>query len=152
MPCPHAPGATRRPPAASRADRRRRGFTLVELCTVLAVAGVLATLAWPAWQGQLQQARRADAHSALQRLQAEQERYRGHHGLYAADLAVLQGTSAVSPQGHYRIELHRLGAETYRASALAQGPQRADSDCAMLTMDVHLGFVRTGPAARCWHR
>lgn len=139
-------------PGAPRPVAPGRGFTLVELCIVLAVAGVLAAVAWPAWQGQLQQARRADAQTALMRLQAEQERYRSHQGLYASELGVLQGTAAVSAQGHYRIELHRHGAEAYRALAVAQGPQRADLECATLTLDVNLGFVRTGPVARCWHR
>jgi type IV pilus assembly protein PilE len=135
------------------AAKAARGFTLVELCAVLAVAGVLTTLAWPAWQGQLQQARRADGHQALLRVQAAQELYRSHHGLYATELTALQGAaSGHSAQGHYRIELERLAAETYRARAVAQGPQVHDTACAALTLDVHLGFVQQGPAAHCWHR
>jgi type IV pilus assembly protein PilE len=50
------------------AHLRAPGFTLVELCVVLAVSSVLVTIAWPSFQSQLQRGRRADAVTALLRV------------------------------------------------------------------------------------
>jgi type IV pilus assembly protein PilE len=135
-----------------RARAPAQGFTLVEASTVLAVAAVLAAVAWPNWQDQLHQGRRMDGRQALAQLQHAQELYRSHHGLYATELPALRGMGDRSPQGHYRIELERHEAQAYRARAVAQGAQRRDAACAELTLEVTRGFVRQGPAARCWQR
>jgi type IV pilus assembly protein PilE len=133
----------------------QRGFTLVELAVACAVATLLASLALPAYQQQLQQARRSDAVQALTRVQAAQEQYRTLHGLYAAELASLQGVPRErSAQGHYRITLQRTAAEHYRALAVADsgGPQAADRSCSTLVLAVNQGFAEHGPSARCWNR
>ena len=62
------------------------GFTLVELCIVMTVAGLLLTVAWPSYRAQLLRGQRADAVAALQRVQLAQESHRAFHGLYAAQL------------------------------------------------------------------
>jgi len=129
-----------------------RGFTLVECLTVCAVVAVLAAVAWPAWQGHGLRAARLDAVSALTRLQGVQEQYRSLHGLYAADLSVLQGVSAVSDQGRYMLALERTGPESYRATAFAQGVQTGDHECGALTLEVSLGFAKPGPGPQCWNR
>lgn len=129
-----------------------RGFTLVESLTVCAVVAVLATVAWPAWQGHSLRAARLDAVAALTRLQGVQEQYRSQHGLYAAELSVLHGVSPVSDQGRYALALERTGPESYRATALAQGPQTGDRECSTLTLEVSLGFAKPGPGPQCWNR
>lgn len=129
----------------------RRGYTLVEIVVVLALAALLAGSALPGWRAHLQRAARADAVEALTRLQAAQERFRAAHGLYADRLAVL-ALGERSTQGRYRIALAPAGPEAYRASASAQGAQAGDRECAVLTLDVDAGFTRCGPSARCWGR
>ena len=139
---------------AHRLSRRSGGFTLVEVTIATAVAAVLASIALPSYRGQQMRAGRVDAVAALTRLQAAQEQYRGLHGLYAGQLGPLRGVGPTSPQGRYGVALARVGAEGYRATAtaLAGGPQAADSECAELTLEVVRGFARTGPSARCWQR
>jgi type IV pilus assembly protein PilE len=110
-------------------------------------------VAVPGWRERVLQARRSDAVDALTRLQAAQEGYRAHHGLYAATLAELGGAgAATSRDGHYRIALQRTAAEAYEARASAQGAQAADAGCAALTLHVTQGFAVAGPKARCWNR
>lgn len=132
--------------------RRVAGFTLVEVAVVCALVAILAGLAWPSYRGYDFRAGRVDAVEALTRVQAAQERYRSAHGLYAADLAPLLGTSARSPQGRYAISLALAGPEAYLASAQALGAQAQDPGCATLTLQVKLGFAQVGPHTGCWQR
>jgi type IV pilus assembly protein PilE len=139
-----------------RAARRPApGFTLVELCVVLAVAGVLATIAWPAYQSQMQRGRRADAVAALLRLQLAQESYRAHHGLYASQLGVLVGAAAPrSSEGLYDIELIAAGGDRYeaRATARAGSVVAGDTGCTVLSLQVREGLADFAPSPRCWNR
>jgi type IV pilus assembly protein PilE len=139
------------PTARHQAD----GFSLVELCVVLAIAGVLATVAWPAFESQLQRGRRADAVAALLRLQLAQEHYRSRHGLYASQLGVLVGAAGSrSSQGWYDIALLGAGGDGYeaRASARADSPAARDSGCAVLSLQVRDGIAELAPSPRCWNR
>ncbi len=131
-----------------------RGFTLVELCVVLALAGLMVAVAWPSYQSQLQRGRRADAVAALMRVQIAQESHHAHHGLYATQLNVLKGAAAhVSGQGLYDIELSG-GGDRYEARARARAGSAAasDSTCAVLHLQVRDGLTEYAPSARCWNR
>jgi len=132
-----------------------RGFTLVEVAVACALAVVLAGVAWPSWQQHLLRAGRGDAVEALMRLELAQARHRLLHGLYASDLAALHGVpQPLSSQGRYQVVLDASDAEGWRASAtaVAGGPQAADTACQRLTMEVRQGFSSVGPSARCWNR
>ncbi len=135
--------------------RPHGGFSLVEICIVLAIAGVLATVAWPSLQSQLQRGRRADGVAALMRVQLAQESYRAHHGLYAAQLAQLRGASASrSSDGLYDIELLGHGGSHYEAMARARvgSSVASDSPCAVLRLQVRDGQAEFAPSLRCWNR
>ena len=128
------------------------GFTLVELAVVCAMAGVLAAVALPSYQSHLLRAGRADAVDALTRLQMSQARYHAAHGLYATELSVLRGVPQPdSAQGLYTLAVAG-GGDGYRATAVAQGRQRKDSECSLLSVEVAQGFTHHGPSARCWNR
>jgi type IV pilus assembly protein PilE len=120
---------------------RARGFTLVDVAVALAVVGVVASMALPSMQAHLARGRRAEAVAALTRVQAAQEQYRAHQGLYAPQLGALPGAaSPLSADGHYAIALEAVHA----------GPR--DSGCAELTLTVADGVAAYGPSARCWNR
>jgi type IV pilus assembly protein PilE len=134
--------------------RRASGFTLVELCVVLAVVGVLATVAWPSYKSQLQRSRRADAVAALLRLQFEQEKHRTHHGLYASQLSALGASGAPrSSEGLYDIELLG-GGDRYeaRATARANTLVASDTGCTVLSLQMRDGLADFAPSPRCWNR
>jgi type IV pilus assembly protein PilE len=127
-----------------------RGFTLIECAVVVLLVALLSVMAWPSFRQHELKAGRMDAVHALGRVQAAQERYRSAHGLYAAELSALLGTSAQSPQGRYAISVVLDGPESYLATAQAQGPQAQDNRCGTLSLQVKLGFARQGPDAGCW--
>ena len=129
---------------------RRRGFTLVELMVVLALAGLLLATAWPSYRAQTLRAARADAVDALTRLQLAQEKFRAANGLYSSNLAQLGGER--SRQGHYAVSVSASGPESYVARASALGAQADDLRCAVLTLEVDQGFRRIGPSPQCWNR
>jgi type IV pilus assembly protein PilE len=134
--------------------RRNAGFTLVELAVVAVLASLLAALAVPLWSDHLMRARRADAVAALTRVQNAQAQYQSHHGLYAWQLATLQGAaSPVSSAGFYDISLRQAGVDGYLASARARadGAQKADDECRELVLLVRGGMVSHEPSSRCWN-
>ena len=138
-----------RPP---RQRKPQAGFTLVECATACAIAGLLAATALPSYQGHQLRAARIDAVAALTRVQAEQDKHREQHGLYASDLLALRGVSVVSPQGRYTLVLTSTGADSYRATATATGAQLQDRACPTLTLEVNSGFPKHGPDAACWNK
>ena len=139
---------------------RPRGFTLTDLMISVAIVGTLATIALPTTVGHLLQARRVDALTALFQLQHAQERWRLQNGSYAAlpQLAV----PAVSPQGHYELQVLQATPLGYTLVAAARGLQQRDAACRVLRLEVEGGVVRhaSGPDPttanadrenrRCW--
>lgn len=128
------------------------GFTLVEIAVVCAMVGVLTAVALPSYQSHLLRSGRADAVDALTRLQMAQAQYHAAHGLYTTDLSLLRGVpQPSSSQGLYTVAVAG-GGDGYRATAAAQGRQRKDSDCTVLSVEVARGFTHLGPSNRCWNR
>lgn len=132
---------------------KNNGFSLVEVLIAMAVGAVLMGVALPSFAEHWRQARRSDAVVALTKLQIAQEKYRAHHGIYAADLAAL-GTTPHSELGYYELRLEAVQAHSYTAlaAARADGPQAADSACVNLTLAVNDGMAHSGPNTRCWNR
>ena len=130
-----------------------RGWTLVELVVVLAIAALLTATAWPSQREGLQRARRVDATAALLKLQALQEQHRSRFGSYAADLLPLTGTaSARSADGLYALAVREAHGESVLLAAVARpdGAQAGDSECAEITLRLDQGLADAGPTGRCW--
>ncbi len=119
-----------------RATARRfaRGFTLIELMLVVAVAGVLSSVAYPSFMGQLQKIRRADAMVSILQVQAAQERWRSNNLSYGT-LAEI-GVSATSAAGHYTLQLSAPTATGYDILASATGSQAHDTNCRNLRLRI----------------
>jgi type IV pilus assembly protein PilE len=116
----------------TRALRCSRGFTLIELMLVVAVAGILSGVAYPSFMGQLQKIRRADALVAFLQVQAAQERWRSNNPSYGT--AAQLGFGATSSAGHYAIRVDTPSELSYEVLASAQGAQAHDAPCRYLKL------------------
>lgn len=144
----------------STVRRRARGFTLIEILTVLGIASVVSSLAWPSFQSSLQRARRADALVAMTQLQLAQERRYANRRSYGTlpELHLPQRSSG----GHYRLEVLVADDTGYTTIARATGTQAGDAECRHLVLTIAGGITTraSGPddqvandaAAnrRCW--
>jgi type IV pilus assembly protein PilE len=143
---------------------RSRGFTLVEVFTVLVTLVVLTAIAIPMWRNHLLRVRRADAMAALTAIQAEQDRFFARNARYASDTELSApppgglGVGAKSSGGYYALEL-RTDADglAYRAIARAVPLAGASEDarCVQMSLD-HAGMRRAQDASGgdrstdCW--
>lgn len=142
-------------------NNKQRGFTLIEMTVVTAIAGVLAATAYPSFAGPVFKARRTDGLTALLALQMSQERWRSEHSSYASldDLKL----NATSSMGYYRLNVGSATATGFTASATGTGTQANDSACKVLRVTVAEGNTiytsgaddqATNSAAdnkRCWN-
>ena len=127
-----------------------RGFTLIEIMTVVAVVGILAAIAWPMYESQAMKSRRSNAVIALTRISNELRNYFADNETYV-DYTV--SAAVTNNMKNYTITLTELTANRYTVTATPTGPQAGDTDCTTLTIN-HLGqkgYTGAAPsAARCW--
>ena len=128
--------------------KRIKGFTLIEMLTVLALIGLLTSLAWPSFQGFQQRAQRTLAKVALLKAAHWMERTASSQGRYPS---VMPEGVWQSPDMRYRLELQNLDA-AFVLMAVPTGGQSADA-CATLTLNQagERGVQgATLPAGVCW--
>ena len=122
------PTNVQRGPVAVSA-RRERGFSLLELMTVLVIVGVLAAIAWPSYQSYVIRSNRAAAQSFMMSVANRQEQYILTNRSYAATTAALSLTAPPETNGRYTFAITNPGgATTYLVTATAIGNQVSDGD------------------------
>ncbi len=145
-------------------DRRKKGFTLIELVVVVCIVAILLVLTLPSYQRQLRNMRRSLGAAELLQVMMRQEQYFVDHKRYADTLTDLDfpgSPYAIDAQGNavsaladdriYLIEL-TLNQEAYTLRAIPQLGQAADRLCGTLSLD-SMGIKRAtgGSATReCW--
>ncbi len=70
-------------------EKKRHGFTLVELAVVVVIIGVLAAFAVPRFLASVERSKAAEAFNYLSAIQASQERYHARQGTYAEEVTDL---------------------------------------------------------------
>ncbi len=142
-----------------------KGFTLVELMTVILIVGILFGVGVPAYRNFVMRAQRAEAKTTLMRVQAQQEKFYMQNNTYTTDVnnppPVGLGIPA-SENLYYNIAIVAdAGGLTvgYSASATpaAGSPQLNDDDCALFRVDQRgVRYAESNAAMdtsqTCWRR
>lgn len=120
---------------------RATGFTLVELMIAVVVVSILLAIAVPSFLDSMRKGRRSEAFTALSALQQAQERYRSNNGSYASTLAAVNISTPTGPAGYYDLAIGASSATGYTITAVANGSQAKDGQCAKLGVQVEAGAI-----------
>lgn len=130
-----------------------RGFTLVEMLTVMVIVTLLISIALPTYTSYMTSTRRSDATTTLLDLANRMERYYTANNTYVGATLTLLGVPATTPSGYYTLALSNLAATTYTLQATPIGTQLTnDTQCGALTYNQlgTKGISGSGTAAACW--
>ena len=129
-----------------------RGFTLIELMVVVAIAALLLGVALPSYNDSVRRGRRSDAADVITGILQAQERWRGLNPSYASSLTTLNQPTT-SALGYYQLALSAATGAGYTltATAVTGKSQAQDSGCTTLTVTVAGGSPTYTPAG-CWSR
>jgi len=137
-----------------------RGFTLVELMTVVAVVALLATLATSSYSNYTRRANRTEGRAALLAIQVAQEKYFLQNNQYVQNIAGVIATppaglgiplsaAGLTANGNYTISFQVNTPTQYRLAATAGGSQANDSTCPVFTVDDQ-GNRTPADSTGCW--
>ena len=108
----------------------RRGFTLIEMVIVVAIAGILAAIAFPSYQNSVRKSRRTNAEADLVQLSQFMERIYTENGSYMRGGASPALPFAVSPQDgsttFYSLAITANTGNAFTLTATPIGPQISD--------------------------
>lgn len=129
------------------------GFTLIEVMIALAIVAILTAVALPAYQSSITKSRRADAMAAISTVQQAQERWRGNNPAYSTDL----GATAlnITAPALYSLTVTAPNATAgslsrgYIVTAVGQGRQALDSQCARMSVRLLEGNLRYASCGTC---
>jgi type IV pilus assembly protein PilE len=137
---------------------RNRGFSLIELLTVLLIVALLSSVAWPSYRAHVQRAQRTQAAAALMQAQQFMERHFSLQGSFldkaGEQLQLPAAVQSVGSDGQvtYRLQIEQSDASSYRLRADPEGAM-VDDPCAALTLDHLSQKGRTGSGLtvdECW--
>jgi len=121
-----------------------RGFTLIELMVVVAIAAILAAIAVTTYSTQIRKSRRADAMAKIQDAQLKLERWRVDHADYTGSGV----TVPTSPYYSFTITAATSAPNDYVVQADPQLDQQKDS-CGTLKITNTAGAISKSPS-NCW--
>ena len=148
-----------------KAQRKVRGFTLIEVMIVVAIIAVIVGVALPSYQDQIRKTNRNLVKAELMSILARQEQFFVNNKQYATTLTDL-GYSA-SPYGMnrdseevavtatdriYNVQITGASATAFTLQAIPQLSQTKDTRCGTLAI-TSLGVkseTGTGSTSDCW--
>lgn len=120
-----------------------KGFTLIELMTVILILGILIGVGVPTYRTYVMRAQRAEAKTTLMRVQAQQEKFYMQNNTYTTDVNNPPPAGLGIPASenlYYDIAIVAAAGGltigyTVSATPAAGSPQLDDDDCALFSVD-----------------
>lgn len=138
---------------------RARGFTLIELMTVVVILAVLAAIAIPQYSAYVKRSYRIAARGQLLAVAQYLERVRSQNFSYGSSVSAyssyLSGINADSTvAGKYAISISDLSSTTFTVSAAPiEGGPSATDECGTMSIDHRGGKGNSsGSYTTCWAR
>jgi type IV pilus assembly protein PilE len=118
----------------SKAPRRPRGFTLIELMITVAIVGILAAIAYPSYQEHVRKGYRAQAQAHLMDIAHKQQQYFiDNRSFFDGDIeSLIAAPEDVGKRYDIDFEPDAGPPPTYVITATPKGPQVGDVE---LTLD-----------------
>lgn len=117
----------------------QRGFTLIELMIVVALAAVIAAFAIPSYRQHAMKSNRAAAEAFMQQVANRQEQYVLNARTYATSLAALNLSPPADISNKYNIYVWPTPTSTsnvyYTITAVPIGGQTSDTVCGIIALD-----------------
>ncbi|WP_197050188.1 type IV pilin protein [Novilysobacter defluvii] len=136
----------------SRASRRARGFTLIELMIVVAVVAILAAIAWPSYQEHVRKARRAQAKADLVEYAQMAERFHTVNNTYVGfALPSSKSPREAGAPEYYSVGLNPL--PTASSFTIVAEPTNAQAEDRCGALSINQAAVKThskGAYSDCW--
>lgn len=147
--------------------KRRAGFTLVEVLTVLAIVTLLAALTYPSFAGYITKTRRIEGQIALLEIMQQQERFYSQNNSYIAFSSSSTDpdqkrfkwwSGSTAPRSAYELRGRACpGREIVQCIEIQALPGTElvdasfkDSECDMLTLNSAGEHAASGTSATCW--
>lgn len=137
--------------------KKNKGFTLIELMIVVAIAGILLAAAFPSYKAYTLKSHRSAAIAAIMDLGSREARYFTTNNTYASSLITLGYASdpmpvTVSGGGtvYYNLSVQASSASSFTLQAVPAGNQTGDTCGTYTYTSLGQKGISSGTLGDCW--
>jgi len=132
----------------TNAERKARGFTLVEMVITIAVIAILAGVAWPSYESYVRRSKRATAQSALMTIANREQAHLLDLRGYTTSLAALNVSAPQELRGDYAFTIVVDNAASPRTFVATATPLNLQARSGELPLTVSQSGARSPASTR----